>query len=174
MKSNMQHVSPSPLRNRFCIPFSNTILMMCAYTTKSIFLIQWVTIHLERFESKDTVIGMIFLNCYTLLPSNGFRLAFIGEGLAPAVEYWQKLNTFPLAWSTKSVPQEYPTYSRPKVWGNRPITDLVGNVGDMLVTCRANTSMSANFPDIPFIADILSCQFGYSRSYNCWEMLTFP
>ncbi len=27
---------------------------------------------------------------------------------------------------------------------------LVGNVGDMSVTCRTDTSMLANFPDIPF------------------------
>ncbi len=27
---------------------------------------------------------------------------------------------------------------------------LVGNVGNMLATCRTDTSMSANFPDIPF------------------------
>ena len=28
--------------------------------------------------------------------------------------------------------------------------NLVGNVGDMLATCRADMSMLANFPDIPF------------------------
>jgi hypothetical protein len=27
------------------------------------------------------------------------------------------------------------------------------------------TSMSANFPDIPFFANILSCQFGHSRTF---------
>jgi hypothetical protein len=42
---------------------------------------------------------------------------------------------------------------------------LVGNVGDMSATCRANTSMLANFPNIPFFADILSCQFGRSHMF---------
>jgi hypothetical protein len=45
------------------------------------------------------------------------------------------------------------------------VVDLVGNVGDMSATRRADTSMSANFPDIPFFANILSCQFGRSHAF---------
>ncbi len=33
---------------------------------------------------------------------------------------------------------------------DRPVFSLVGNVGDMSATCRADTSMLADFPDIPF------------------------
>jgi hypothetical protein len=123
MMSKMQHVSPSPLCNCFYITFSNTVLMMCADTTESIFLIQLVTIRLERFGSKDTIVGMIFLNDYPLLPSNGFQLAFVGEGHGCSGRLLTKMNSFPLAWLTKSVPQEYPIHSCPKVWGNHPITE---------------------------------------------------
>jgi hypothetical protein len=42
---------------------------------------------------------------------------------------------------------------------------LVGNVGNMSGTFHADTLMLVDFPDIPFFADILSCQFGRSRAF---------
>jgi hypothetical protein len=63
--------------------------------------------------------------------------------------------------------QAVASYVREAIWpGNKMLPkSLVGNVGNMLATCPADTSMSANFPDIPFFADILSCQFGHFRAF---------
>jgi hypothetical protein len=51
---------------------------------------------------------------------------------------------------------------------------LVGNVGDMSATCRADMSMSANFPDIPFFCRHPFLPIWQFPRIICWEMPTFP